>query len=218
MNRARRAAVQDGERAGFVPFTSPLSNRLNQMRERMQHMSGGDPTLRRSDELLATVQRLARKGLRPALRIQGIKPSCESLIKLAQGGRKGVAFYVGTKQQRLGDASEADLNALRLDHINCARNLPICVFVTTTVRAGNFGEVPMSSAFFVAQADVVRFASFELQVRTKLGVLGQHEDLDAHEGFVAQADKQPMIKGLEQDQRLARMINAHNALAVFNVL
>lgn len=181
-------------------------------------MSGGEPTPRQRDELLTTVQRLASKGLRPALLTYGIKVSRGLLIELAKAGPKGVAFYVSTKQQRLGDASEADLNARRMDHINRARGLPIGVFVTTTVHAGNFGDGPMLSAFFVAQADIVRFASFELQDQTRLGVLGQHADLDAHGGFFAQADKQPMMEGLGQDERLAHMTNAHNVSAVFSLL
>lgn len=50
------------------------------------------------------------------------------------------------------------------------------MFFNTTVHAGNFGDVPMLAAFFVTQADVVRFASFQLQVETGRGVLGARVD------------------------------------------
>jgi 7,8-dihydro-6-hydroxymethylpterin dimethyltransferase len=152
-------------------------------------VSGGEPTLRNRDELVAIVARLASKGLRPALLTNGIKASRELLIELAQAGLMDVAFHVDTTQQRAGYATEADLNALRLDYINRARGLPISVFFNTTVHAGNFDDVPMLSAFFVAQADVVRFASFQLQAETGRGVLGQRTELIANDS-VAQRLKQ----------------------------
>ena len=57
-----------------------------------------------------------------------------------------------------------------------SRGLPISVFFNTTVHAGNFDEIPMLAAFLVAQADVVRFASFQLQAETGRGVLGARLD------------------------------------------
>ena len=144
-------------------------------------VSGGEPTLRKREELVAIVARLASKGLRPALLTNGIKASRSLLIELMQAGLMDVAFHVDTTQQRTGYACEADLNALRLDYINRARGLPISVFFNTTVHAGNFDDVPMLSAFFVAHADVVRFASFQLQAETGRGVLGQRTELIAND-------------------------------------
>jgi Protein of unknown function, DUF547 len=43
-------------------------------------------------------------------------------------------------------------------------------------------------------------------------------DLDAYVSFVAQSDLQRMTEGARQDERLAHMINAYNALSMFNVL
>jgi 7,8-dihydro-6-hydroxymethylpterin dimethyltransferase len=140
-------------------------------------VSGGEPTLRPRDELLAIVERLHSKGLRASLFTNGIKASRELLIDLAAVGLTDVAFHVDSTQQREGYASEADLNALRLDYINRARGLPIAVFFNTTVHAGNFDDVPMLAAFFVAHADVVRFASFQLQAETGRGVLGARVEL-----------------------------------------
>jgi len=59
------------------------------------------------------------------------------------------------------------------------------VFFNTTVHAGNFDELPMLAAFFVAQADVVRFGSFQLQADTGRGVLGARTDA-IHNHSVAQ--------------------------------
>ena len=140
-------------------------------------VSGGEPTLRRRDELLAIVRRLAERGLRPALLTNGIKATRELLTELCQAGLLDVAFHVDTTQQRAGYATEAQLNALRREYIDRARGLPLSVFFNTTVHAGNFDDLPMLAAFFVAQADVVRFASFQLQAETGRGVLGARMDV-----------------------------------------
>jgi len=135
-------------------------------------VSGGEPTLRPRAELLAIVRRLASRGLRASLFTNGIKATRALLTELAEAGLVDVAFHVDTTQQRAGYASERDLNALRLEYIERARGLPLSVFFNTTVHEGNFDAVPMLAAFFVAQAEMVRFASFQLQADTGRGVLG----------------------------------------------
>ena len=86
-------------------------------------------------------------------------------------GRRDVAFHVDMTQQRAGYRSEADLNPLRREYMERARGLPISVFFNTTVHAGNFEDLAKLAAL-VAQADMVRFASFQLQAETGLGLLG----------------------------------------------
>jgi hypothetical protein len=135
-------------------------------------VSGGEPTLRRRDELVAIVRRLASRGLRASLLTNGIKATRDLLIELCEAGLTDVAFHVDTTQQRRGYTSELELNALRREYIERARGLAISVFFNTTVHAGNLDDVPMLAAFFVAHADVVRFASFQLQADTGRGVLG----------------------------------------------
>ena len=135
-------------------------------------VSGGEPTLRRREELVAIVRRLSERGLRASLFTNGIKATRALLVELAAAGLNDVAFHVDSTQQREGFNSESELNALRLEYIARARGLPISVFFNTTVHAGNFGDVPMLAAFFIAQADTVRFASFQLQAETGRGVLG----------------------------------------------
>ena len=144
-------------------------------------VSGGEPTLRRRDELVAIVRRLASRGLRASLFTNGIKATRDLLFELAEAGLADVAFHVDTTQLRAGYRSEHDLNALRREYIERARGLPISVFFNTTVHGGNFDEVPMLAAFFVEQADVVRFASFQLQADTGRGVLGARDDVIGNE-------------------------------------
>ena len=148
-------------------------------------VSGGEPTLRKRDELIAVVQRLSQMGLRPSLLTNGIKATRELLSDLADAGLVDVAFHVDTTQERQGYQSEADLNALRRAYIERARGLPISVFFNTTVHAGNFHEVSMLAAFFVANADMVRFASFQLQADTGRGVLRAREDTISNESVSA---------------------------------
>jgi pyruvate-formate lyase-activating enzyme len=138
-------------------------------------VSGGEPTLRRRDELIAIVRRIAERGLRASLFTNGIKATRDLLIDLAAAGLTDVAFHVDTTQRRHGYRSESELNALRRQYIERARGLPICVFFNTTVHAGNLDDVPLLAAFFKDNADVVRFASFQLQADTGRGVLGARD-------------------------------------------
>lgn len=148
-------------------------------------VSGGEPTLRRRAELVAIVRRLAEVGLRPTLFTNGIQASRSLLEELAEVGLVDVAFHVDTTQQRKGHRSESDLNALREEYIERARDLPIGVFFNTTVHAGNLEDVPMLAAFFAAHSDVVRLASFQLQAETGRGVLGARSDAVHGEGLTA---------------------------------
>ena len=145
-------------------------------------VSGGEPTLRDRDELVAIVRRLAERGLRASLFTNGIKATRELLIDLVRVGLNDVAFHVDMTQQRAGYASEDQLNALRSEYIDRARGLPISVFFNTTVHAANLAELPMLAAFFKANADVVRFASFQLQAETGRGLLGARADAIDNDG------------------------------------
>ncbi len=138
-------------------------------------VSGGEPTLRPRDELLAIVRRITQRGLRASLFTNGILASRALLQDLAEAGLSEVAFHVDLTQQRAGYRSEADLNPLRREYIARAGGLPIGVFFNTTVFDANLAEVPMLAAFFVAQGGAVRFASFQLQAATGRGVLGGRE-------------------------------------------
>jgi pyruvate-formate lyase-activating enzyme len=132
-------------------------------------VTGGDPTLRRRDELAAIVRRIRDRGMRPALFTNGIRASRDLLAELAQAGLVDVAFHVDMTQRRRGYACEAALNALRRDYIERARGVGLAVIFNTTVFAGNLAEVPTVAAFLAASSDVVSFASFQLQADTGRG-------------------------------------------------
>ena len=180
-------------------------------------VSGGEPTLRRRDELLAIVARLRERGLRAALFTNGIKASRELLAELAHAGLTDVAFHVDTTQQRSGTTSEAELNTLRREYIERARGLPLHVFFNTTVHAGNVAEVPMLARFFVEQADGVDFASFQLQAETGRGVQGARSDAISNERIAELLSQgagtaltfNALLAGHAQCNRSAVMLVAH---------
>ena len=132
-------------------------------------ISGGDPTLRDRAELSQIVRYVRSRGLRASLFTNGILLNREWLQQLAEDGLNDVAFHVDMTQERKGFASELAMNALRLDYINMARELPLSVIFNTTVFAGNFHEVAALANFFIEHNDVVRFASFQLGADTGRG-------------------------------------------------
>lgn len=135
-------------------------------------ITGGEPTLRRREELIAIVGRARHAGLRPALFTNGILATRDLLAELCTAGLVDVAFHVDMTQQRAGFTSEAELNALRAEYIGRARGLALAVYFNTTVFDGNFDALPSLVHFFIANADMVKLASFQLQADTGRGVLG----------------------------------------------
>lgn len=140
-------------------------------------VSGGEPTLRPPADLLRIVSHIAQHGMRATLMTNGIKATRSLLTQLAAAGLTDVAFHVDTTQERAGYTTEADLNPLRREYIERARGLPLSVFFNTTVHAGNFDQIEALTGFFVSQADVVRFVSFQLQADTGRGVLRGRDDV-----------------------------------------
>ena len=125
-------------------------------------VTGGDPTLRKYDELLAIVRYIKAKDMRASLFTNGIKATRKMLEDLCQAGLEDVAFHVDMTQERQGYSSETALNAVREEYINRARGLPLAVIFNTTACPENFHEIPALCQFFVRHADVVRFASFQV--------------------------------------------------------
>jgi molybdenum cofactor biosynthesis enzyme MoaA len=136
-------------------------------------VTGGDPTLRKQEELVAIVRRIRDKGMRPTLFTNGIRARRDLLQQLVDAGLVDVAFHVDMTQQRRGYASEGALNALRQEYIERTRGLRLSVMFNTTVFDSNFDEIPDVTAFFVRNSDAVRMASFQLLADTGRGVLGQ---------------------------------------------
>ena len=140
-------------------------------------VTGGDPTLRQRDELIAIVRYISAKRMRPSLFTNGILATRELLAELGEAGLVDVAFHVDMTQGRKGFRTERELNELRREYIERARGLNLAVIFNTTLFAGNFAEVPALVKFFASVADVVSFASFQLQADTGRGVLRQREDV-----------------------------------------
>ena len=157
-----------------------LFRRLEQIRTcfgigTVVQITGGDPTLRNRRELIAIVRRARELGLPPALFTNGIKASRALLTELTEAGLNDVAFHVDLTQQRQGFQTEKELNAIRAEYIERGRGLPINVMFNTTVYQGNFAEIPDLVQFFIAHADVVSLASFQLQADTGRGVLRKRD-------------------------------------------
>jgi len=148
-------------------------------------VSGGEPTLRRRDELVEIVRRIARLGMHAALFTNGILATRELLATLAAAGLSGVAFHVDLTQRRKGFDTERSLDALRLRYIESARGLDLAVFFNTTVFEGNLREVPSIVRFFADHADVVRMASFQLQADTGRGILRGRPDAVSQASVIA---------------------------------
>jgi hypothetical protein len=164
---------ESAEAVKDVPLAE-LYRRIDEIRELYGadtdvQVTGGDPTLRRRDELSAIVRRIRDRGMRPALFTNGIRAGRDLLAELAQVGLVDVAFHVDMTQRRRGYRSEAELNALRRDYMERARGLGLAVIFNTTVFAGNIGEIPTIASFLAAHSDLVSFASFQLQADTGRG-------------------------------------------------
>ena len=151
-------------------------------------ITGGDPTLRKADELVAIVRRISDRGMRPALFTNGIRATRALLTRLVDAGLIDVAFHVDLTQGRRGYASEAELNELRLAYIERARELPLAVYFNTTVFDGNIDQIPDVVAFFARHSDVVRLVSFQPVAQTGRGTLGQRSSI-ATNAVIRQIEK-----------------------------
>lgn len=132
-------------------------------------VTGGDPTLRKTDELIAIVAYIKRRGMQASLFTNGIKASRTLLEQLCAVGLDDVAFHVDMTQERAGYHSEVELHSLRREYIERTRGLPLSVFFNTTAFPGNFHEIPEVVRFFVQHADQVRLASFQIGADTGRG-------------------------------------------------
>ncbi len=90
---------------------------------------------------------------------------------MAQAGLNDVVFHVDMTQERKGYTSEQDLNTIRLEYIERAKNLPLRVLFNTTIYDQNVAEIPRLVAFFKMHADRINLASFQMQADTGRGVL-----------------------------------------------
>ena len=134
-------------------------------------ITGGDPTLRKREELVEIVRYTAAIGLMPALFTNGIRMSRDLLVELAAVGLVDVAIHVDLTQERKGYRTEVELNEVREKYLERARGLGLAIIFNTTVFDGNLHEVPALVKWFVAQNGAVGMASFQMQADTGRGVL-----------------------------------------------
>jgi pyruvate-formate lyase-activating enzyme len=139
-------------------------------------VTGGDPTLRKRDELVAIVKRVSERGLRPSLFTNGIKATRDLLEELVEAGLFDVAFHVDTTQRRKRYPTEESLNGIRREYIGRARGLKLAVIFNTSVHGGNLEEIPALVRFFIENSDVVGMASFQVQATTGRGELRHREE------------------------------------------
>ncbi len=158
-------------------------------------VTGGDPTLRKLDDIARIVAYIRDKGMRSSLFTNGILAKRDMLQRLAAEGLNDVAFHVDMTQERKGYDSEIALNAIREDCIAQARGLKLQIFFNTTVFDGNFEQIPDVVRFFVRHADSVKLASFQLQADTGRGLLrerGVAINSDSVEAQILQGIGAPM--------------------------
>ncbi len=152
-------------------------------------VTGGDPTLRKREELMLIIKRIRSLNMRPSLFTNGIKCTRDLIVEMVDNGLIDIAFHVDITQERKGYTDEKSLNKVRLEYINRARGLPVSIFFNTTVHAENFNEIPDVVKFFSEHTDVVRLASFQLQADTGRGVLREREFLINPDTVSAQIEK-----------------------------
>ncbi len=136
-------------------------------------ITGGDPTLRRRDELVEIVRYVAAIGLNPALFTNGIRASRDLLAELRAVGLVDVAFHVDITQERKGYTREPELDQLREEYLERCRGLGLAVIFNTTICDQNLDDVPHIARWMVARAGVhgLGMASFQMQADTGRGLL-----------------------------------------------
>ncbi len=165
---------ESSEKVKDIPIQA-VFERLSAVRETYGdgvgvQITGGDPTLRKRDELVAIVREAARLGLEPSLMTNGIKLTRDLAIELKDAGLTDVAIHVDLTQERKGYATEEALHAIRREYIERVRGLGLHVIFNTTIFDGNFDEIPELIRFFRDNSDVVSLVSFQIQATTGRGV------------------------------------------------
>ena len=136
-------------------------------------ITGGEPTLRKREELVEIVRYVASIGLCPALFTNGIRATRDLLAELRSVGLVDVAFHVDVTQERKGYTTEAQLHEVRLTYLARARGLGLALIFNTTVCDQNVAEVADLVRFFVRHAGELGMCSFQMQADTGRGVVRQ---------------------------------------------
>lgn len=138
-------------------------------------VTGGDPTLRKRDELIDIIRYIKQKNMRSTMMTNGIRASRSLLTDLAQAGLNDVAFHVDTTQNIKNATDEKSLNEKREKYINNTKGLGLSVMFNTTIHKDNFHEIPDLINFFIKHAGSIRTVSFQSQADTGRGVAGKRD-------------------------------------------
>lgn len=144
-------------------------------------VTGGDPTLRKRDELIAIIRYIKQKDMRSTMITNGIRATRSLLTELAEAGLNDVAFHVDTTQNIKGATDEKSLNKNREKYINNTKGLGLSVMFNTTVHKENFHEIPDLIRFFVKHADAIRTVSFQSQADTGRGIAEKRDEIITQE-------------------------------------
>ena len=148
-------------------------------------ITGGDPTLRRIEDLEELCRTIRAAGMRSCLMTNGIRATRPFLERLASADLDDVAFHVDLTQERVGFPTEVSLNEVRRTYLERARGLGLRVLFNTTVFDGNLVELPALARFFRDHAAEITLASFQLQADTGRGVLRERADVISQASVMA---------------------------------
>ncbi len=148
-------------------------------------ITGGDPTLRKPEDLEELCRYIRTRSMRSCLMTNGIKASSALLCRLARAGLNDVAFHVDLTQERQGFSSEVSLNTVRRDYIARAKGLGLRVLFNTTIFDGNIKELPALARFFREHAADITLSSFQLQADTGRGVLRERDSAITSDSVMA---------------------------------
>ena len=148
-------------------------------------ISGGDPTLRKVEDLESLCRHIQKHGMRSCLMTNGIKATRTMLERLAQAGLNDVAFHVDLTQERKGYPTEESLNTVREEYIQRAQKLGLRILFNTTLYDGNIKELTALTRFFRQQAENISLISFQMQADTGRGVLRERDNIVTRENVVA---------------------------------
>lgn len=179
-------------------------------------ITGGDPTLRKREELIEIVRYAANLGLEPGLMTNGIFATRELLKVLKAAGLKDISFHVDITQKRPGYQSEKELNRIRQEYIERVRGLGLFVIFSVSVCEENLLEIPDLVRFFIKHSGVVSMCSFQMQANTGRSVLGKRSENIAfktvagliHKGAGASLTFDSMIIGHPECHQMATALVA----------
>ena len=151
-------------------------------------ITGGEPALRKKEELLTIVRQIRLMEMRPTLMTNGIKVTRPLLEELAEVGLIDIAFHVDLTQNREEFKTEEELNKIRQKYIDLCEGLPLSVIFNTTIYHGNYHEIPDLVRFFTNNTSVVQMAAFQLQTSTGRSIYKKRAPVITIENVIKQIE------------------------------